>query len=58
VVENFSQSLMKKDGNKAAWVPMEVEYLGNAAQLVQGGGGKLTQAGGDPGENRKQSPSG
>jgi hypothetical protein len=58
VVKNFSQSPMNEDRTKTAWVPMEVEYLGNAAQLVQGGGGKLTQAGGDPGENRKQTPSG
>lgn len=39
---------------KAAWQPMEMEYLGNAAQLVHGGGGKLSITGGDPGEGRKQ----
>ena len=55
MVENSSQSPVNKDRSKAAWAPMEMEYLGNAAKLVKQGGGKLTVAGGDPGEGRKQS---
>lgn len=35
---------------------MQVTYLGNVAEIVQGGGGKLTAVGGDPGETRKQIP--
>jgi hypothetical protein len=58
VIENSSQSPVKKNSDKASWVPMEMEYLGNAAQLVQGGGGKLTTNAGDPGETRKQQPTG
>jgi hypothetical protein len=54
VAENLSRLLMGADSKKSAWEPMQMEYLGNAAQLVQGGGGKLSTAGGDPGEGRKQ----
>jgi hypothetical protein len=43
---------------KRPWRKMELCYLGNAAQLIQQGGGKLSVAGGDPGESRKQSSSG
>jgi hypothetical protein len=38
---------------KVAWQPMVVNYLGEVRQVVQGGGGKLTVVGGDPGEQRK-----
>lgn len=40
---------------KQPWQRMELSYIGDAAELIQGGGGKLTPAGGDPGEHRKQS---
>jgi hypothetical protein len=40
---------------KRPWQKMELRYLGDAAQLIQMGGGKLSTVGGDPGENRKQS---
>lgn len=52
MAENSNQ--MPVNQNKAAWAPMEVEYMGNAARLVRGGGGKLSISGGDPGEGRKQ----
>jgi hypothetical protein len=42
--------------NRLPWESMRVTYLGNVAEIVQGGGGKLTAAGGDPGEMRKQIP--
>jgi hypothetical protein len=58
VAKDSSQPSAKGDRIRAAWVPMDMEYLGNAAQLIRVGGGKLTPAGGDPGENRKQSPTG
>lgn len=54
VAENPSQLPMGADCTKSAWEPMQMEYLGNAAQLVQGGGGKLSTTGGDPGEHLKQ----
>jgi hypothetical protein len=38
---------------KAPWQPMRLTYLGDIAKLVQGGGGKLSLAGGDPGDYRK-----
>jgi hypothetical protein len=40
------------------WEPPELTYLGRIAEVVAGGGGKLTFAGGDPGEPRKQKPTG
>ncbi|HEY8775593.1 MAG TPA: hypothetical protein VIM33_03815 [Gaiellaceae bacterium] len=42
--------------NRLPWESMQVTYLGNVAEIVQGGGGKLTAVGGDPGETRKQIP--
>lgn len=35
------------------WEPMRVKYLGNVAEIVQQGGGKITITIGDPGEPRK-----
>lgn len=43
---------------KRAWVRMEMDYLGNAAQLVGPGQGKLSLVGGDSGDNRKPSGQG
>lgn len=38
---------------KLSWEKMELSYRGNIAEMIQIGGGKLTKAGGDPGEPRK-----
>ena len=43
---------------KRPWEKMELSYLGNAVELIQSGGGKLSTTGGDPGESRKQPPTG
>ena len=43
---------------KQTWKPMKLTYLGDARDIVQGGGGKLSPPGGDPGEPRKQRPTG
>jgi hypothetical protein len=34
--------------------PMKVAEVGHVGEVLQGGGGKLSVTGGDPGENRKQ----
>jgi len=39
---------------KESWKPMRLSPLGKATSLIQGGGGKLSVAGGDPGEPGKQ----
>jgi hypothetical protein len=39
--------------SQVRWEPMRVVYLGNVADIVQQGGGKLTATMGDPGEPRK-----
>jgi hypothetical protein len=39
---------------KKAWTSMKVRSLGKATDLIKGGGGKLSAAGGDPGEGKKQ----
>jgi hypothetical protein len=42
-------SVAKKD-----WTPMKAVRLGKATDLIKSGGGKLSLAGGDPGEGKKQ----
>lgn len=39
--------------NRLPWQSMRVTYLGNVAEIVQQGGGKLTTTTGDTGEPRK-----
>ena len=48
----------KQKDTQKNWEPMKVEEVGHVGKVLQGGGGKLTPVGGDPGENRKQNPSG
>ena len=56
--ERKEETAVSATAAKRPWQKMELSYLGNAVQLIQGGGGKLSPAGGDPGESRKQSSSG
>ena len=37
---------------------MQLTYVGHVAEIVQGGGGKLSTTGGDPGDDRKPSGAG
>ena len=39
---------------KKAWTSMKLTSLGQATDLIKGGGGKLSSPGGDPGEGKKQ----
>jgi hypothetical protein len=39
---------------KQPWEPMKLTYVGHVAEIVQGGGGKLSVMGGDPGDVRKE----
>jgi len=53
------EMLMKDDVDtnsvkKRDWTPMRVASIGKATDLIKGGGGKLSAAGGDPGEGKKQ----
>jgi hypothetical protein len=41
-----------------AWQPMTLSYVGQFADLVQGGGGKLSVDPGDPGEPQRCPPAG
>jgi hypothetical protein len=43
---------------RQTWEPMRVVRVGSVAEVLREGGGKLTPAGGDPGEGRKQGPVG
>jgi hypothetical protein len=45
-------------GEKRRWEAMTLTDLGDIRSVIQGGGGKLTIVGGDPGENRKPAGSG
>jgi len=44
--------IVEAKGN--SWVAMKLTYIGEVHALLQGGGGKLSTTGGDPGESRKQ----
>jgi hypothetical protein len=41
------------ESKKQSWEPMQLTYVGHVAEIVQGGGGKLSGTGGDPGDSRK-----
>ena len=43
---------------KFDWEPMRLTHLGDVGDVVRTGGGKLSPVGGDPGEARKQAPTG
>jgi hypothetical protein len=49
-----SKSPASKSG-KLAWRDPSLKYVGQVGEVLQGGGGKLSTSGGDPGDNRKQS---
>jgi hypothetical protein len=42
--------------SKRTWEPMQLKHVGHVGQIIQGGGGKLSLTGGDPGESRKEKP--
>lgn len=48
------RNLNVNSAQKKEWAPMKVVKLGKATDLIKGGGGKLSLAGGDPGEGKKQ----
>lgn len=52
------QTKIAGNGQKQPWQPVTVRYAGDVAEVIRGGGGKLTTVGGDPGEGRKQRSSG
>jgi hypothetical protein len=56
--ERNEQSQVSASAIKRQWKKMELSYLGNAVELIQGGGGKLSPVAADPGEMRKTKPSG
>ena len=41
------------DNSRKQWEPMEVKDVGDVAQVIQVGGGKLTTSTNDPGEPKK-----
>jgi hypothetical protein len=52
--------LETKEKNEARkdYEPMKVEEVGHVGEVLQGGGGKLSTNAGDPGEFKKQKPTG
>ena len=44
--------------SKHTWEPMRLHSVGHISKVVEGGGGKLSATGGDPGEPRKEKGSG
>ncbi len=53
-----SQAQQKPAVPKRRWEKPMLTYVGNAGEVLQSGGGKMSPTGGDPGENRKESGSG
>jgi hypothetical protein len=49
------QTFSKK---RKPWVSLEIREVGKLAETILQGGGKITAAGGDPGEPLKQQPTG
>jgi hypothetical protein len=45
---------MTKHQTKKPWASLKVTHVGHVADVVKGGGGKLSTTGGDPGEALKQ----
>jgi hypothetical protein len=43
---------------KKRWEPMMLTPVGRISKVIQEGAGKLSAAGGDPGESRKELPAG
>jgi hypothetical protein len=43
---------------KKAWEPPTLSYVGDVEDVIQGGEGKLSNAAADPGEPKKEIPSG
>jgi hypothetical protein len=50
--ETYNNNLVPGTSKKR-WENMKMSHLGDIGTLVQGGGGKLTSSGTDPGESRK-----
>lgn len=46
---------MSKTSLKHPWEKFRLTKVGNVADVVRGGGGKLSVSGGDPGESLKES---
>ena len=44
----------KRVATRQPWEPMKLTYSGDVGKIIQGGGGKLSLTGGDPGESRKE----
>ena len=52
------EKALTTDRKKRRWEAMTLTELGDIRSVIQGGGGKLSVMGGDPGENRKPSGGG
>jgi len=44
--------------DRRRWESPRLKMVGTIGEVLQGGGGKLSTVGGDPGENRKPAPQG
>ena len=45
---------LEKSSDKKAWEPMTIKYVGDAGELLAGGGGKTSPVPTDPGEVFKE----
>ena len=50
----MSEKIVINSASKESWEPMRLSSLGKATSLIQGGSGKISLVGGDPGDSRKQ----
>jgi hypothetical protein len=59
-LENKEPGISKdnESSERREWEPMRLTFTGDAKDVVQQGGGKLSTPAADPGEPRKQQPTG
>jgi len=48
------ESELNAGADRPAWISPKITKMGDIHEIVKGGGGKLSIAGGDPGEARKE----
>jgi hypothetical protein len=55
--EEIAANETQRPSARKPWQPMRLSFTGDAKDVIQQGGGKLSAPGGDPGEGKKQGPS-
>jgi hypothetical protein len=57
-MEPHKKNLQTEEMAKQPWTTPQLKHVGHVGNVLQGGAGKLTLQGGDPGDQRKPSGGG